>query len=92
MISGDREIISQLVHHPDDLRTLGNGSERGPLNGVPGIYEKNMVILCFKLFLIEGESVIADPVLIPCSSRMYSRRCFAPQVPSGLRGRIGHIT
>ena len=63
MIPGDREIIPQAVHDLYDLRALGNGADRSPLNCIARVYKKHIVILRFELLLIEGKSVIADIVL-----------------------------
>ena len=64
MVSGSRKVISRPVHHPDDLRAIGKGSDDGSLHGVAGIHEKDVIIKRFQFLFIQDKPVITDIVRI----------------------------
>ena len=56
------QVIAKAVHHPDDLSALGDGPDGGPLYGVSGVDQQNVVIDRFEFLLIQGQPVVADVV------------------------------
>ena len=57
------QVIAKAVHHPDDLSALGDGPDGGPLYGVPGVDQQNVVIFFFEFFLVQGQAIVPDVIL-----------------------------
>ena len=65
MIPKDSNIVSRLIHDTDEFFSLRDCADRRPLDGIPGIYQDDMLVLLLQLFRIEHQPVISNiPVII----------------------------